>query len=51
MIIKAMSIAAILGFIVGTVSGAGVQGSLYGAIIFAILAIPVRKWLLRTFWN
>ncbi|WP_424768327.1 hypothetical protein [Paenibacillus sp. sgz302251] len=51
MIIKWMLIAAIIGFIVGIMSGTGFQGGLSGAFIFAVIAVPVRKWVLRTFWE
>lgn len=51
MIVKAMSIGAILGFIIGIVSGGGIPGAFGSAFIFAIIAIKFRKWIARTFWQ
>lgn len=55
MIFKAMFYGAIIGIIVAVVycfsEGVLDLNALFGMpLIFAIFAIPVRKWILRTFW-
>jgi hypothetical protein len=55
MIIKAMFYGAIIGFIIGVIYCISERtfdyNTLIGAPFFgAIFAIPVRKWILRTFW-
>ncbi|MGD6834274.1 hypothetical protein ACQCT5_19020 [Sutcliffiella halmapala] len=55
MIFKAMFYGAIFGFVVAVVycfsEGVLDLNALFGMpFIFAICAIPVRKWILKTFW-
>lgn len=55
MIFKAMFYGAIVGFIVAVVycfseSVFDLNALLGMPLMFAIFAIPVRKWILRTFW-
>jgi hypothetical protein len=48
--LNAIIAGAVIGFILGVLSGAGFQGALGGAFILAVFAVPVRKWIMRTFW-
>lgn len=50
MIIRAMFIGFIIGALIGLFT-TGVQGALSTGFIFAIFAVPIRKWLFRTFWH
>lgn len=50
MIFKAMIVGFVIGAILGVISS-GLPGALTLGILGAVLAIPIRKWMRRTFWQ